>query len=136
MEISVPEAITFIENNIKYAEHADLKRLAKLLGVDFNPDKGKNTPRKPINMQDEVQAQMEIVQTLRERVMVSTNPRDLTALVDTTTRLVTLVTKLGSEIDNQEKVKRLERALVETMQQLPPESQDFYYEKLTESLSD
>jgi hypothetical protein len=87
----------------------------------------------------EIKEQMEMVRTLRQKVLENKGEsqiRELKDLISSTTSLFAMYTKYSADIVNQDRMKKIEMAVVESVKMLEPNIQDKYYEYLEELLSE
>jgi hypothetical protein len=137
MEISTHEAVDFLERNFKYVTLEERMRLANKLKVSYSPENESFKVGDPIDILTEVQEQMQMVRLIRQKVMSSgANPKEMQSLVSTTTSLFAMLTKHSDAMVNQDRIKKIEAAVVEAIKELPPPNQEIYFTKLTELLSE
>ena len=138
--LSLNEAIDFLESNSKYLFDDHRKRLIALLNIHHKPE-----PSDTFNVGNsgdmlfEIKEQMEMVRALRQKVLANqgdTQIRELKDLISSTTTLFAMYTKYSADIVNQDRMKKVESAVVESLKMLEPQVQDRYYEHLEELLGE
>ena len=132
--VSTEEAANFLEENYQYISKSDETTIIKALsniGVMRKP-----ATFEEFDMLDEVQEQMQMVRDLRKTIMASdSNTRDVKDLITSSTQLFTMLTKMKSEINNQDKLSKIEEATVTVVKSLPLEAQGLFFDTLEELLS-
>lgn len=132
--VSTEEAANFLEENYQYISKSDETTIIKALsniGVMRKP-----ATFEEFDMLDEVQEQMQMVRDLRKTIMASdSNTRDVKDLITSSTQLFTMLTKMKSEINNQDKLSKIEEATVTAVKSLPLEAQGLFFDTLEELLS-
>lgn len=128
---SVQGAIEFLTVNLKYASSEQIEKLRSLvLTKDEIRDDGK------FNILSEVQAQMDMVRKLRKRIESSEDlaVREIRDLVTSSTQLFAMLTKMNNEIVNQDRIRKIEEAVITTIKSLTPEAQDCFFTELEKRL--
>lgn len=135
LQLSIRDVLDFLEANWKYAKKEEKESLAKLLNAVYVPEK---VIDEPIDMLTEVQEQMKMLRVLRSQITslgVDANPKDLQSLVSTSTSLFAMLTKYSNDMVNQDRIKKIEAAVVESVKTLSEEVQTHFFGKLEELLS-
>lgn len=111
----------------------DLKRLKNLLPED-PAEKRKNGLNADFNMLEEVRAQVELVQDMRESVYDKngeiTDIKEAKDVATAATQLLTTLNKMMSDIINRDYLKRIADAIVEAVSSLPEENQEKFFKHL------
>lgn len=142
LDLGIADVLSWLEKNLKYADHSDRVALAALLNVSYtaiNPSHTDFRIDSPVDILDEVQEQMKMVRTIRTQISskgIDANPKDLQALVGVTTTLFAMLTKYNSDIMNQERIKSIENAVTHAIKTLSPEIQEAYFAELERLLSE
>jgi hypothetical protein len=87
----------------------------------------------------EVQEQMQMVRLLRAQITslgANANPKDLQALVSTSTSLFAMLTKYSDQMINQERIKKIELSVAAAIKTLDLEVQEAYFDNLERLLSE
>lgn len=142
LKISIAEVISYLREHFKYATHPERLELAELLNVKYTSSAAIDDDfqvNSSTDILEEVQEQMKMVRLIRAQITsqgVLANPKDLQALVSTTTSLFAMLTKYSNDIVNQDRLKRIENAVVESIKTLDPVVQEAYFETLEAFLNE
>jgi hypothetical protein len=142
MRLSIDEVIDYLTEHWTYVKHPHKVKLAALLNLSYSPKQTEQSDFRvgePVDMLTEVQEQMTMVRVIRSRIMSlgeNADPKALQSLVSTTTSLFAMLTKYSSEMVNQDRIKKIEAAVVEAITTLPKEIQEKYFETLEKLLSE
>lgn len=137
-ELSIPQAVNFLIDNKKYIDQSQLHRLANSLGVaEILPRKEEEVGSMDLLL--EIQEQMEMVRVLRRNILAkgeTAATKDLKDLISTSTTLFSMLTKLNSDVLNQDRLRKIESATVRAIEKLPLEVQKEFFNDLEGNLSD
>jgi len=142
LDLGIADVLSWLEKNLKYADHSDRVALAALLNVSYteiNPSHTDFRIDSPVDILDEVQEQMKLVRTIRMQIHskgLDANPKDLQSLVGVTTTLFAMLTKYNADIMNQDRIKSIENAVTHSIKTLSPEIQEAYFAELERLLSE
>jgi hypothetical protein len=140
LQPSLDQVIDFLESKRQYIFDDLRKRLIALVNLHHQPDSSDNfNVGNSGDMLFEIKEQMEMVRTLRQKVLENKGEsqiRELKDLISSTTSLFAMYTKYSADIVNQDRMKKIEMAVVESVKMLEPNIQDKYYEYLEELLSE
>jgi len=140
--ISLSEILDKLEEFSKYLSEEHLHRLRKLL-IAHAPElvPREDAPATADVLDDlmlEVNAQMNFVKQLRNNVTSggAATTREIKDMVQATSSLFTMLTKMNETVTNQDRLRKIELATLEAVKELPPEAQNAYFDKLEELLSE
>jgi hypothetical protein len=140
LQPSLDQVIDFLESKRQYIFDDHRKRIIALVNLHHQPDSSDNfNVGNSGDMLFEIKEQMEMVRTLRQKVLENKGEsqiRELKDLISSTTSLFAMYTKYSADIVNQDRMKKIEMAVVESLKMLEPNIQDKYYEYLEELLSE
>lgn len=140
LQPSLDQVIDFLESKRQYIFDDHRKRLIALVNLHHQPVSSDNfNVGNSGDMLFEIKEQMEMVRTLRQKVLENKGEsqiRELKDLISSTTSLFAMYTKYSADIVNQDRMKKIEMAVVESLKMLEPNIQDKYYEYLEELLSE
>ena len=130
--IAIQDVIDYLEEHKKYVSMPMRERIAKFLAISLPVEQESS---EPVDILDEVKEQMKLVRQIRLQVIADGyNTRDMKDLVSTSNTLFATLTKYSNDIENQEKVKRIESATLEALKLLESEVQEVFFDALTKYL--
>jgi hypothetical protein len=131
--MSIQDAIDFLLENSVYLNAKHEQSLAELMGkigVKYEIQGVED-----FSIMDEVKLQMQVVRNLRRNIEGrETTSRELKDLASASTQLFSMLTKMKSEIDNQDWVRKVEDAVVEVIGELDEKTQAKFYARLEKEL--
>jgi hypothetical protein len=131
--IDISEVVDFLEANQPRLSEGQLVRLARL-APELDPVKS----IEDFNLLQEVRAQIDLVQRLRQQVAPKGKPIDDVPAVDRALRasnqLLPLLHKLLDSIQNMDRLRKIEDAAVEAVKELAPDAQGRFYAALEDRL--
>lgn len=139
LALSVEEIIGHLRSVWVYVTHEERKELAGLLGLKLELGMSNDhADDSPVEIIEEVKEQLKMVRHIRKSIMSmgdKANPKELQSLVSTSSTLFATLTKYSNDIENQEKVKKIESATLEALKLLESEVQEVFFDALTKYLS-
>lgn len=143
MRLSIEEVIAYLTEHWVYVKHPEKVKLAALLNLSYSVTEAVDPKDfrvgEPIDILAEVQEQMSMLRMIRTQIMSmggKADPKALQSLVSTSTSLFSMLTKFQSEMLNQDRIKKIEAAVVESIKTLGQEEQDAYFANLERLLSE
>ena len=136
--VAIQDVINYLAQHKKYVTIPLRQQLIDVLDLVslIEGQKPKYYSDEPVDIVEEVQEQLKLVRQIRLEVSESeTKTKDLSDLVRTSNTLFATLTKYNNDIENQEKVKKLERATVSSLSELAPEEQEKFLNELERVLS-
>ena len=92
---------------------------------------------KNVNVERELVAQLKIAQNLQRETLDSDTPANQKSqVVGTVAAAISSIAKLQTEVFDSERMKRVEKALIETLQELPGDVQDRFLLRYEQALRD
>lgn len=158
---SIELCLDFLENHAKYLTEEHLTRLSALaparieyieattpipeppkqevLGFDSEIDTAElETSGDPmLDLRAQLGEQMKLLQILRQNVAKKASKlssRDLKDLVNTTNSVFSMLVRLDDTILNQDRARKLEAAVVETVKSLSEDQQAVFFQKFEDNL--
>jgi hypothetical protein len=133
-EMSIDQLINKLEHNKKYITDTQASRLANIA----NRTSDGVSKDSMGDLLSEVQAQMIVLKSFRKRVSDQGNAattRDLKDMIQASTSLFTMLTKMNEGITNQERLRKVEDATIEAIKTLPSKEQQIFFSTLEKALA-
>lgn len=133
---SIDELIDLLYGLKPYINAAQSQRLAELTRTQFSSPSTSSGDVMD-TLLDEVKLQLDFVIRFRERVTRggdNVTTRELKDLLQTSSSLFTMLTKMNEEITNQARLRKIENATVEAIRTLPPAEQQRFFQTLEKAL--
>lgn len=158
---SIEGSIEFLASHARYMTQEHAVQLGNAIPLDLLPILGttlelrsvgkpglaSNDPIETSNLQPtgdmlmdlraEILQQMNLLQILRKNVAQKADKlsnRDLKDMVNTTNSLFSMLTRLSTDILSQDRVQKLESAIISTVKTLDVEQQDLFFKTLESDL--
>jgi hypothetical protein len=128
--MQIEESLEFLKENAKYLRPNHERVLLEILD-----EIGAQYKLESFDVLDEVKEQMRVVRNLRRNLEgKDASARELRDLAGASTQLFTMLTKMQGEITNQDRLQKIEEAVVETMKVMDKPTQDLFFKTLEELL--
>jgi hypothetical protein len=133
-EMSIDQLLDKLDTNKKYITDSQASRMANIANRTTDLASGDSMG----DLLTEVQAQMICLKSFRKRVADrgdAATTRDLKDMIQASTSLFTMLTKMNEGITNQERLRKVEQATIEAIKTLPGANQQVFFSVLEESLA-
>ena len=133
-EMSIDQLIDRLDANKKYITDSQASRMANIANRTTDIASGDSMG----DLMTEVQSQMICLKAFRKRVSDrgdAATTRDLKDMIQASTSLFTMLTKMNEGITNQERLRKVEQATIEAIKTLPGAEQQIFFSTLEEALA-
>lgn len=138
-EVSIDDLLDALDTHKKYMSDHQAARLSLMLNQVKHPDEVNAAAPDALNdLLLEVQAQMAFLKGFREQVMMkgnSASTREVKDMIQASTSLFTMLTKMNEGITNQDRLRKVENATVEVIRTLPAAAQSEFFTALEAALA-
>ena len=141
MEVSIDQLLDNLNTHSKYMTEEQVVRLAWILTQlreEAAPTEAPTGGETLTDLLKEIQEQMTFLKNFRKQIVAkgdTASTREVKDMIQASTSLFTMLTKMNEDITNQDRLRKIENATVNCIKTLPLKVQQKFFADLEEALA-